>query len=58
MIGAMNRITMARVEGKREDQELYDSMPEATSQAVALSEITGCVSESAEYDDRYNITQE
>ncbi len=47
MIGAMNRITM--VEGKREDQELYDSMPEATSQAVALSEITGCVSESAEY---------
>ncbi|PBK99156.1 hypothetical protein ARMGADRAFT_491963 [Armillaria gallica] len=39
MIGAMNQITM--VEGKREDQELYDSMPEATSQAVALSEITG-----------------
>ncbi|KAK0238633.1 hypothetical protein EDD85DRAFT_935957 [Armillaria nabsnona] len=39
MIGAMNRITM--VEGKREDQELYDSMPEATSQAVALSEVTG-----------------
>ncbi|KAK0189808.1 hypothetical protein F5146DRAFT_1052640 [Armillaria mellea] len=39
MIAAMNRITI--VEGKREDQELYDSMPEATSQAVALSEVTG-----------------
>ncbi|KAK0191503.1 hypothetical protein F5146DRAFT_1049042 [Armillaria mellea] len=39
MIAAMNRITM--VEGKHEDQELYDSMPEATSQAVALSEVTG-----------------
>ncbi|SJL03466.1 uncharacterized protein ARMOST_06822 [Armillaria ostoyae] len=41
MIGAMNRINVTMVQGKREDQELYDSMPEATSQAVALSEVTG-----------------
>ncbi|KAK0449632.1 uncharacterized protein EV420DRAFT_1646954 [Desarmillaria tabescens] len=33
MIAARSRITL--VEGKREDQELYDSMPEATTQAVA-----------------------
>jgi hypothetical protein len=38
---ANNRITL--VEGKREDQQLYDSMPEAISQAIALSEVTESV---------------
>jgi hypothetical protein len=38
---ARNRITL--VEGKREEQHLYDSMPEAVSQAIALSEVTKSV---------------
>jgi hypothetical protein len=36
---ARNRITL--VEGK--EQQLYDSMPEAISQAIALSEVTKSV---------------
>jgi hypothetical protein len=31
------------VEAKRDKETLFDYMPEATSQAIALSEITGCV---------------
>jgi hypothetical protein len=38
---ASNRITL--VEGKREERQLYDYMPEAISQAVALSEVTKSV---------------
>jgi len=38
---ARNRITL--VEGKHEEQQLYDNMPEAISQAIALSEVTKCV---------------
>ena len=38
---AQNRITL--VEAKRENEMLGDSMPEATSQAIALSGATGCV---------------
>jgi len=42
MMYAKNRITL--VEAKREQEMLADNMPEATSQAIALSEVTGCVS--------------
>ena len=38
---ARNRITL--VECKREEQQLYDNMPEAISQAIALSEVTKLV---------------
>jgi hypothetical protein len=38
---ADNRITL--VEGKCKDQQLYDSMPEAISQAIALSKVTESV---------------
>ena len=30
---------MLLVEGKREDEQLHDSMPEAVSEAIALSEV-------------------
>ena len=42
MMYAKNRITL--VEAKREQEMLADNMPEATSQAIALSEVTGCIS--------------
>ena len=42
MMYAKNRITL--VEAKREQEMLADNMPEATSQAIALSEVTECVS--------------
>jgi len=38
---AKNRITL--VEAKREQEMLADNIPEATSQAIALSEVTGCI---------------
>jgi hypothetical protein len=41
MTYAQNCITLA--EAKRENEMLGDSMPEATSQAIALSEATRCV---------------
>lgn len=41
MIYAGNRILL--VEAKREKEMLKDYIPEATSQAIALSEVTGCV---------------
>ena len=41
MMHAQNCITL--VEAKRENEMLGDSMPEATSQAIALSEATRCV---------------
>jgi hypothetical protein len=42
MMYAKNHITL--VEAKCEQEMLADNMPEATSQAIALSEVTGCVS--------------
>ena len=36
-----NRIML--VEAKRDKEMFIDCMPEATSQAIALSEVTGCV---------------
>ena len=36
-----NRIML--IEAKRDKQMVMDSMPEAISQAIALSEVTGCV---------------
>ena len=41
MAFASNRLTL--VEGKREEEQLYDNMPEAISQAIALSEVTKSV---------------
>ena len=41
MIYAGNRIML--IEAKCDKDMLTDSMPEATSQAIALSEVTGCV---------------
>lgn len=41
MMYAQNCITL--VEAKRENEMLGDSMPDATSQAIALSEATRCV---------------
>jgi len=38
---AKNRITL--VEAKREQEMLADNIPEATSQAITLSEVTGCI---------------
>lgn len=38
---ASNRIAL--VEGKRDRYQLFDSMPEAISQAIALSEVTKSV---------------
>ena len=43
MIYAGNRIML--IEAKGDKDMLTDSMPEATSQAIALSEVTGCVFE-------------
>ena len=41
MIYARNCIML--IEAKRDKEMLTDSMPEATSQAIALSEVTGYV---------------
>lgn len=41
MVYARNRIML--IEAKRDREMLKDSMPEATSQAIALSEVAGYV---------------